>query len=103
LNRIGGFSDPIQQAISSKRTGGIIGSEQEKWSSFQSHKLLFRAYFKTAAALNKRVLHLIWLRRRQQRRSKQEKYKKSIWIRKIFQERQWKSKYHLLIEELKLP
>jgi hypothetical protein len=30
------------------------------------------------------------------------KIQKSIWIRKIFQERQWKSKYHLSIEELKL-
>jgi hypothetical protein len=52
-----------------------------------------------AAALNKRVPHLILLRDRQQRIRKQEKYKKSIWIRKLFQERQWKSEYHLLIEE----
>jgi hypothetical protein len=59
----------------------MIGRKRKKWSSFQSRKLLFRAYFKTAAALNKRVLPVIWLRRRQQRRSKQEKYKKSIWIR----------------------
>jgi hypothetical protein len=49
-----------------------------------------------AAALNKRLL--ILLRRRQQRRRKEEKYKKSIWIRQIFQERQWKSEYHLLIK-----
>lgn len=55
-----------------------------------------------AAALNKRVLLLLLLRRRQQRRGKQEKYKKRFWIRKIFQQRQTKSEYHLLIKELQL-
>jgi hypothetical protein len=44
----------------------------------------------------------ILLRRRQQRRRKQEKYKMSIWIRKMFQQRQWKSEYYLSLVELKL-
>jgi hypothetical protein len=52
-----------------------------------------------ALNLNKRFPHLILLRDRQQRIRKQEKFKKSIWTRKIFQERQWKSEYNLLIEE----
>jgi hypothetical protein len=59
----------------------------------------FALISKMAAALNKRFPHLILLRDRQQRIRKQEKFKKSIWTRKSFQERQWKSEYNLLIEE----
>jgi hypothetical protein len=78
----------------------MIGPEKEKMELVPVSQITISRLFKTAAAMNKRVLLVIWLRRRQQRRSKQEKYKKrSIWIRKIFQERQWKSKskYHLLL------
>jgi hypothetical protein len=61
----------------------MLGSEKEKMELFQSHKILFRAHFKMATALTKRVLHLILLRDRQQRVRKQEKYKKHL-NKKIF-------------------
>ncbi len=54
------------------------------------------------AAVNKKLAFFILVRLRMRLRKKSLKYKKSIWIRKIFQEREEKSEYHLLVRELEL-
>ena len=97
-------SGPIQQAISSKRTSRTIGSEMEKMELVPVSQITISRLFQNGSGSEQACPSSDLVTSSPERRNKQEKYKKSIWIRKSFQERQWKSKYHLSIEELiKLP
>ena len=68
---------------------------------------------KKMAAINKRVafrrllnrrklIGFVLLRLRMRLRKKRVKYKKNLWIQQIFQEREEKSEYHVLVRELEL-
>ena len=53
--------------------------------------------------LNRRkLIGFVLLRLRMRLRKKRVKYKKNLWIRQIFQEREEKSEYHVLVRELEL-
>ena len=54
------------------------------------------------AAVNKRQQLLLLLILRSRLRQRNEKYKKSFWVRPLFKERVRKGEFHLLVNEMKL-
>jgi hypothetical protein len=80
----------------------MIGSEKQKMGLVPVLQITISRLLQNGSGSEQACPSSYCVTSSQQRRRKQEKYKKSIWVRKIVQERQMESEYHLLMEELKL-